>query len=61
VGIGGLQPFLLFTPFSFFFSFPLHDSFGAAAAEMGETCELATGLKQPAISLNAPSMMTLIN
>jgi hypothetical protein len=51
VGIGA---FLLFAPFSFLSSFPLHDSFGEDE-ELGKTCE-ADGLKQPAISLNAPSM-----
>ena len=68
MGIGALRPFLLFTAFSFFSSFPLHDSFGEAAVEieeeeieMGTTCELATGLKQPVISLNALSMMTMKN
>ena len=68
MGIGALQLFFLFTAFSFFWSFPLHDSFGEAAVEIeeeeietGTTCELATGLKQPAISLNALSMMTMNN
>ena len=65
MGIGALQLFFLFTAFSFFCSFPLHDSFGEAAVEeedMGKTsCELATGLKHPAISLNALSMMTMSN